>query len=277
MPLWTPANIHAQLLGWWDAADSATLFDSVSGGSATSPNGYVRRWEDKGPNAVHVTQSGATSVIPRRTAAGLNALDVVAFDGNDWLESLFVAFGTAYAIVAVVLASNMTTTVGGVFSCRSTTAVNPINPQISYNTGINQFATRDDAGTINTVSITGLANNTWYMFGGVRSGNSATVYRDGTAGSTASNALGTTTPNRTTIGGLYAGSSSINSVIPGRIAEIVMAPPTEINRLYGYLAHKWGLSASLPADHLYKSSAPRTGSVIPLLRRHHAQMRGSLR
>jgi hypothetical protein len=31
---------------------------------------------------------------------------------------------------------------------------------------------------------------------------------------------------------------------------------TDRQKLEGYLAHKWGLAANLPADHPYKSAAP---------------------
>ena len=31
---------------------------------------------------------------------------------------------------------------------------------------------------------------------------------------------------------------------------------TERQKIEGYLAHKWGLAANLPADHPYKTEAP---------------------
>jgi hypothetical protein len=40
---------------------------------------------------------------------------------------------------------------------------------------------------------------------------------------------------------------------------IVFASPQDVvirNKLEGYLAHKWGLTANLPSDHPYKTNAP---------------------
>jgi hypothetical protein len=47
---------------------------------------------------------------------------------------------------------------------------------------------------------------------------------------------------------------------PGRIAEIIVMTtlPTsdDIEKIEGYLAHKWGTTGALPAGHPYKSVAP---------------------
>ena len=53
--------------------------------------------------------------------------------------------------------------------------------------------------------------------------------------------------------------SQINN-LSGEIAEILVLPAKATvdtrQRIEGYLAHKWGLTANLPADHPYKSAAP---------------------
>jgi hypothetical protein len=47
----------------------------------------------------------------------------------------------------------------------------------------------------------------------------------------------------------------------GAYSEIIFTAGTEAlatqQKLEGYLAHKWGLTANLPADHPYKNTAPR--------------------
>jgi len=70
------------LTGWWDAADSATLFDATSGGSGVAADGEVARWEDKSGNGRHWTQA-TSSQRPARKTAVLNSLDVVRLDGSD--------------------------------------------------------------------------------------------------------------------------------------------------------------------------------------------------
>ena len=45
----------------------------------------------------------------------------------------------------------------------------------------------------------------------------------------------------------------------GFIGEIIIINSVEDSdrqKIEGYLAHKWGLTANLPADHPYKSNAP---------------------
>ena len=104
-----PASI-AGLQLWLDAADSSTLFDATSGGSAVAADGAVARWEDKSGNARHPTQATGGSRPTRKTAIR-NGRDIVRFDGsNDLMEiaSSAAAFkflhggSTGYSIFAVV-------------------------------------------------------------------------------------------------------------------------------------------------------------------------------
>lgn len=98
-----PSSI-AGLTGWWDASDSATLFDAVSGGSATASDGAVARFEDKSGLAQHWTQ-GTTAACPIRKVATRNSLDVIRFDGSDdvmrasWLMSDILASGQGTVFV----------------------------------------------------------------------------------------------------------------------------------------------------------------------------------
>lgn len=257
MSLWTPSQITTQL--WLDASDSSTLYDATSGGSLVAADGAIARWEDKSGNARHVTQSTLANRPLRKTAV-LNGLDVTLFDGtNDLLETTFASFGTSYYIIAITRATNATSAIGGVLCCRSKTLANPINPQVSYNTGSSQFPIRDSAGNINTNNITGLANNTWYSFDGLRSGSNITTYRDGTAGTTGTNTLGTTTTTVTAVGAIYSGTATPGSYLSGNIAEIVVVPIADREITEGYIHWKWGLQSSLPALHPYKNAAPTLG------------------
>jgi len=103
---WTPRALPG-LTGWWDASDSATLFDAETGGSATAADGEVGRIEDKSGSARHFVQP--TSVYrPVRKTAVLNSLDVLRFtaadgesmEGNSWLFDDIVSEG-AYTAIAV--------------------------------------------------------------------------------------------------------------------------------------------------------------------------------
>lgn len=67
---------------WLDAADTATLYDSTTGGSLVAADGGVARWEDKSGNDNHATQ-GTGGSQPLRKESVINGLDVMRFDGTD--------------------------------------------------------------------------------------------------------------------------------------------------------------------------------------------------
>ena len=254
MPLWTPSKISTAL--WLDGSDASTLFDATTGGSLVAADAGVARWEDKSGNARHVTQATAANRPLRRTNVK-NSLDALQFDGtNDILETTFVAFGSSYCFVAVAVGTNAASSSGAIVATRSKTTGVPVNPQAAYSSGTSQFGVRDDAGNINSNSMSGVAGATYYLFGGERSGNNVTAYRDGVAGTLGSNSLGTITATVTSVGALYPGSATPNTFLSGHIAEIVFGPVADHVIIEGYLAWKWGMAASLAGGHAYKSAAP---------------------
>jgi len=70
------------------------------------------------------------------------------------------------------------------------------------------------------------------------------------------------TPAQMTIGGLANGSGTATDRLANgsQVGELCLIdsdlPQADKERLEGYLAHKWGLTANLPSSHPYKSSAP---------------------
>jgi hypothetical protein len=257
MALWTPANATTAL--WLDGADASTLYDATSGGSLVAADGAVARWEDKSGNARHVTQ-GTLGSRPARKTSIQNGRDVLRFDGSaDWLETTFASFGTSYSLVLVALSTNVTPN-SVIFGCRSNSSSAPINPNIGYVTGLSATIIRDDLSNSSSSSISGLTNNQFNLYGVDRSGNSALAYRDGTAASSqVTGTIGTTTTNRTTIGGAYPGTNTVANFHNGDVAEVVFGLLADRQRIEGYLAHKWGLAGSLPNDHPYKNNAPKYG------------------
>ena len=77
----SPAIISG-LSGWWDASDSATLFDATTGGSAVAADGGVARWEDKSGNGRHWFQA-VSGQRPARKTGVRNSRDVIRLDGSD--------------------------------------------------------------------------------------------------------------------------------------------------------------------------------------------------
>ena len=107
----SPAVI-AGLTGWWDASDSATLFDSTTGGSLVAADSGVARWQDKSGNEKHFVQSNS-SVQPTRKTSQRNSLDVLRFNGSDFMNSGLswpwgdIVADSAYTIFAVASAATI--------------------------------------------------------------------------------------------------------------------------------------------------------------------------
>ena len=82
------------------------------------------------------------------------------------------------------------------------------------------------------------------------------VWRNGTIESTTNSIA---TPDNTNIGYSIGGQYSVSRRMNGVIGEVIMVQTTDTTtrqKIEGYLAWKWGLTSSLPADHPYKNAAP---------------------
>ena len=110
---------------------------------------------------------------------------------------------------------------------------------------------------------TTLSNSTVYLSSVIQVDQTYDFYQDGSANGTPA---GNNVVDPDSDGVLYIGNNtSQNSSIHGQLAEIIiidhslgsLIPQDSVReRLEGYLAHKWGIESSLPADHTYKSSPP---------------------
>lgn len=246
---WTPANITTAL--WLDASDATTI---------TTVSGAVSQWNDKSGNGRNATQ-GTAANRPTYTSAGQNGLNVLTFDGtDDWL-----------ALPNTTNPSNGNATFA---ACKPNhTALGAFVIGRAYNWGSWQLAS---AGTGTTArygmgrdgideafaTTTGLTNNTDKVLTGTYDNTNVRVSSNG--GTFTSTAY---TPNptynasdATTVGAARNTSNTIASPFRGPMYEIVVlhSAPSQatIDRMQGYLAHKWGLPGSLPAGHPYKTTAP---------------------
>jgi hypothetical protein len=101
----------------------------------------------------------------------------------------------------------------------------------------------------------------WNIIANQRDNTTHNVWNNGDFANRASNSVVSTatTSNVVGIGGWYNNSSS-QQARNIDIAEIVFyqsaLDSTKRNLIEGYLAHKWGLTSNLPANHPYKNAAP---------------------
>ncbi|MCU0275218.1 MAG: LamG domain-containing protein, partial [Acidimicrobiales bacterium] len=237
---WTPANVPGGTLLWLDAADASTI---------TLTSGAVSEWRDRSTNARHAAQATAAS-RPTAPAAALNGRTVIRFDGTD----------------DHVIAPLTKTQVGSTF-----TILHVSRPSVSQTqTGLLQIANGLNhthpfvLQQVNGFTLSHYVDSSYRLTDSNavgQAGISALSY-DGTTWRTRRN--GTESSNYTGPIGTFSGAAvylgnGYNGYFAGDVAEVVVVPtadPATIERVEGYLAHIWGLAASLPADHPYRTTAP---------------------
>jgi hypothetical protein len=253
-----PSDIETAL--WLDAADASTITES---------GGAVSQWNDKSGNNFNASQ-GTSAERPTYVTNAVGNKNALLFDGVD-----------DFVVVAHNNLLNMQLDPSAVFC---------VYKQDVSGTGFRLFQKDDGAGTFadslfgspqNFTSVAGAFGDSYspaYTPGDVAiqsftwDGSLITNWLDGTL------ATPGTVFNGTIVGGsidptntpaantddLYIakrnnpGFSEGN--FQGYICEIIFSnlnlSTIERQKVEGYLAHKWGLTANLPADHPYKTVEP---------------------
>lgn len=268
---WSPSDLTS-LAAWYDASDSTTVFDATTGGSLPADDGDVARIEDKSGSGAHLTQSTAGN-RPVRVAAEQNSLDALSFTRSnvEYLERgtttiarnvggvtiaavykesgaagngniVHVAIGTGNGARVDLVAEHTENSIyaggrrldGDTYALAG--AADDVLPNNTWATAVavHDFANQNLSVFLDGVSV---AENTSYKSGGSTSDTDAN-----------SMAIGTNT------------NATATYALQGMIGEVVIVDAalseSDRQKLEGYLAHKWGLTASLDAAHPYKTSAP---------------------
>ena len=249
MTPWTPAQMTTAL--WLDADDASTI---------TLNGSTVSQWNDKSGNNRHVIQPTA-AWQPTYAPSGLNGRPSLAFDGgppspttSDYLSfpSGFLNAVPAFSLVMVMQGPEQTN--NAVFGPQETgqrgleliyTALVDWPTLVRIN-NVNRV-TSGLWSTNNTPSLSFLTSTASATAGWL---NGSTVFS--TAGNAPLNFNGTYA-----LGRYYAGYHAAMNVSEFIITTNDLSTAAR-QKLEGYLAWKWGLVASLPVDHPYKSTAPTT-------------------
>jgi hypothetical protein len=252
---WTPAQISTVF--WLDAADSSTI--TLATGVST--------WADKSGNVVNATQATTTLQPSYSATAFPGSLPGVLFDGvDDIMDISTIAMRNQTHGVYWVFsrsgvgnnADGYTTIIGGRASAGTGTDRGALHYIKTANTFGASYPYFQGPTTVSYDLSAGIAysSNT----GNVMSFQSNTsgwgVWRNGTLEGTTNNIV---TPDATNIGYSIGGQYSTPRRTHGVMGEILMVESTTTpirEKIEGYLAHKWGLTSSLPIDHPYKSTAP---------------------
>ena len=251
---WLPSDISTAL--WLDAADTSTITQSL---------GDVSQWDDKSGNNRHAVQATGTAQ-PSATANTINSKTVITFDGsNDFMDVsttvlqgqtepnlfyVFVRYGSdsgAY-LPAVTTMPSAGQDQGAFHYIKSTGNLGASYPFFTTSPSWGNYdlssGTVYATGTPEIIGFNALAGN-WRVFrNGVQEGATGTV--GGAPGST------------------FTGLRLAQQKNPLRtsnigIGELVLTFGSSVlnrQRIEGYLAWKWGLTANLPAIHPYKTVRP---------------------
>jgi hypothetical protein len=248
---WTPALITTAL--WLDAADASTV---------TTVSSAVSQWNDKSGNSRNVSQATGASQ-PAYDATGFNGKGALTFDGsNNFLQSAAsITTGTYTQEFNVYWVATRSSNGGSILTERSSTLV--ASNSWSASGGAN-FISSDGLNLASNNTISNATLGTIQASGGLvfhrhQPGQRDILFVNGTQATvlagTASNITGGTSHFR-----IGAREGNVGFFWNGQICEVIviLSNPSTLDRqkTEGYLAHKWGLTASLPADHPYKVTPP---------------------
>ena len=226
---WSPAQLS---LARWFTMEASTLFNATSGGSTPSADGAVLRIEDISGNARHATQATSGSCAIRKVTS-LNGRDSIRFDGsNDIYTSTGGAYASRWAIAVCRFDQAGAKAWAGLYTGSTT--------QLNLNgTGDNLFTTTGFTVRRDGTATTTFARQTnfiWFCdIGGTPSPLEAKTF----------GAEHNAPAGRYWIGDCW-------ELIEGD--QLLTLADTQ--RLEGYLAHRYGLTANLPSGHPYKAARP---------------------
>ena len=239
-----PNNLSSLAL-WLDATDSSTI---------TQSSNVVSQWNDKSGSNYHASQSTADRQ-PMVNTNSIGGKTAILFDGSDSMgASTRLGLGTNPALTVFVVCNIFTdnNTDDRIFH------IGGSSNSLSVGGGSEGWAWRYDGGNERYGSV---SHGTDYILAYTRpsSGNfaSAKLFVNGTEQTRTSGANDSTSPTSTTanfkIGSNYNGGGNF---VNGYIGEIIVIGSDSNSDRYGiegYLAHKWGMSASLPSNHTHKT------------------------
>lgn len=264
-PLWNPAEITTDL--WLDASDSESI---------TLNGSNVSQWNDKSGNNRHALQE-STSLQPIRTADGIQGdgtgrslvgtINDIA-DGTKNEYRIYIvaqsaenrgatpaesATGIGYYSddssnnTALVITGNTSTTTG------------PVAPIFSISgNGVQATETRNGLAPylISRSHSVGVNNKSCFIFNRVPSLISVSIGFNGYV-SSQDPAIDNLSWTGFNVPGEYTTGSKFNGIVHEVIILLRIPSQSEDDKIVGYLAHKWGLIASLSVNHPYRYSAPK--------------------
>lgn len=252
---WTPADTSTSL--WLDLADPS---------ARTIIDGAFRALADKSGSGNNFGQT-TTSSRPELLDGGLNGLDVAELDGVDDgfsapNDTISVGRNVAELGMAILVRPDITNEDRRIWN--STVGDNNQNARLLI--GFNSSGRwrvggrRLDSGSYVENTSVPATPGEWVIFVACfdYAGATLSIRLNGEVKSSGSfHTPGTTSDTNSWRASFGAGLGANIFNTSGRLAEMVVATSmADVEKIEGYIAHKWGLASLLPAGHPYKEQRP---------------------
>jgi hypothetical protein len=269
---WTPAELGANLALWLDADDASTI---------TLNGATVAQWDDKSGNNFNFANATASGQ-PAYLATGLNSKPSLRTDGADTLFSGATSLGRNVSGLTAAIVGVHPVGAGfvanacdfyisngvGNLSTRFALLVNPpLQTADRYSIAGRRLDADSYTGVPSSTNAVTNAGNPWIRIGQrAYSAGVANHWTNGTQdltnGLVGTQGSGNTSDTASLRSNLFSNNSTTAGSAPANseLSEIVVThstmTTTDRQKLEGYLAHKWGLTANLPIAHPYKTTSP---------------------
>jgi hypothetical protein len=260
---WVPSDISASLALWLDAADVSTI---------TSSSSLISQWNDKSPNARHASNTVPAN-RPTWGTFSINGRPVVstAVTPSTFLTTAAWTPATTFDFFWVTTSDGLAQSViNTVFDHDHANAINSNWVMQSDNVGYGSSPNTTThyiapyvASTFLTPPLGNAANgisNASTTLGLFRNKATGELINAGNLRATAAISPAMTVGSRR-----FRLSGAVDTSVSGRnwrggYGEVIYTNATlstaDLQRVEGYLAHKWGLTGNLPGGHPYKTVAP---------------------
>jgi Peptidase family C25/Propeptide_C25/Calx-beta domain len=251
---WTPADAP-NVIAWYDATDASTILQT---------GGVVTQWNDK-VGGFNLIGSGD----PNTGTRTINGLNVIDCDLNDSHTNASISLPADGSVSVFMLAA--IDSADGANDALFTMVGNSNGYDLSLKAADTSFnGTLDSSLLTSAKALTGgpyaKSTNVWNVQYDPSGAKTVRTFINGntnvTAAVTGGRTLGTSAQFK--VGDRY---SAPNQRLDGAFGEVLVASNMTVEtrqKIEGYLAHKWGLTANLPSNHPYKDAPPcgTAGSTI---------------
>ena len=252
MVLWTPDRITTAL--WLDAADSDTI---------TLNGSNVSQWDDKSGNLRHVSQGESTAQPGYSATSWQETKPALSFDGsNDTLIcSGYKSVDTSqpHTYIAVIKSNTLS---GLPFVIAQHYMSDAGESRESALFGVssgfdmtNRFAFGPRPPHANNQARIAHSTDASVLIGVATTGNNA-LWRNGDINDSRSTTLSNNNTDDLRIGSRSGGGDTFSGLVAEVIVLDFAADTDTRQKIEGYLAHRWGLTANLPAPHPFKNDPP---------------------